>query len=223
MKVQIKNTGNKIAIFFPMTKPHSRARIKRRIPERESEPVFKNQHTIGCEDYIEWQIAYDSEFKPLIVESRHLNLLSQQDFEELDQLLNTQFINSIEESYEIRLKEKLDESIVTPHGFDSFALEVPFYEKLAQKYAVQITIKNQQRGAGKQAMIYLCLPIIHCTSCDYDKSFVGRKAETNERAVYYINAQNVPLIYDLVFAFAIASQKHRNDLKKIFDKVATIL
>jgi len=169
------------------------------------------------------KIFYGTELTRLIVESMHLGILSQQNFEHLARLVNTPFEDGIEESNEIFLKESSDDSVATQQGFNRFTLEGPFYKKIKQKYTIQITISNRQYAVGKQAMIYLCLPISDCTSRFSDQSFIGRKAEKKEQAKYYLNSQNSRLISDLVATFAIASQQHRDDLKLIFEKVAVIL
>ena len=104
----------------------------------------------------------------------------------------------------------------------SNALEVPFYEKRAAEYAIQISISKKQRAVGNQAMVYVCLPLAQCTSPSAESSFIGRTADVKEEAAYRITAENVSLITDAIVAFAIASENHRDDFRRIFEKIGSL-
>ena len=60
MKFQIDETRKQIAIFLPMTTPTGKARVKRPISGQQPEPVATRQQTLELDDYIEWQIAYET-------------------------------------------------------------------------------------------------------------------------------------------------------------------
>lgn len=246
MEFQINETEKQIAIFLPMTTPTGKARVKRPIEEQQAEPLATRQQTLEPDDYIEWQIAYETsdetepsaleevqftkgqetrygaELTRLLVESRHLGLLLQQDFEELKELIGAPLTNGIEESDRILLRHSPEALLATRHGFARFVLEVPFYEKRTPEYAIQISISKKQRAVGNQAMVYVCLPIAHCTSRSAENSFIGRIADVKEEATYCITSANVSLIIDAIVAFAIASQNHREDFKRIFEKVEAL-
>ena len=246
MEFQINETRKQIAIFLPMTTPTGKARVKRPIPGQQAEPVATRRKTVEPEDYIEWQIAYETinpdepsaltkvqfsngketryaaELTRLLVEARHLGLLSQQDFEGLKQLISAPLINGVEESDRILLRKSSEDTLATRHGFARFVLEVPFYEKRTAEYTIQISISKKQRAVGNQAMVYVCLPIAQCTSRSAENSFIGRTADVKEEATYCITSQNVSLITDAIVAFAIASQNHRDDFRRIFENIETL-
>ena len=246
MEFQIDETQKQIAIFLPMTTPTGKARVKRPIPGQQAEPVATRQKTLEPDDYIEWQIAYETsnpdepsalakvqfskgretrygaELTRLLVEARHLGLLSQQDFEGLKQLISEPLINSVEESDRILLRKSSPDTLATRHGFARFVLEVPFYEKRTSAYAIQISISKKQRAVGNQAMVYVCLPVAQCTSRSTQNAFIGRTADAKEKATYCITSQNVSLITDAIVAFAIASQNHRDDFRRIFEKIEAL-
>ncbi len=60
MEFQIDETRKQIAIFLPMTTPTGKARVKRPISGQQPEPVATRQKTVEPDDYIEWQIAYET-------------------------------------------------------------------------------------------------------------------------------------------------------------------
>ena len=60
MEFQIDETRKQIAIFLPMTTPTGKARVKRPIPGQQAEPVATRRKTVEPDDYIEWQIAYET-------------------------------------------------------------------------------------------------------------------------------------------------------------------
>ena len=246
MEFQIDETRKQITIFLPMTTPTGKARVKRPVPGQQPEPVATRQKTVESDDYIEWQIAYETsdpdepsalakvqssteketryaaELIRLLVEARHLGLLSQQDFEDLKQLISAPLINGVEESDRILLRKSSEDMLATRHGFARFVLEVPFYEKRTAEYTIQISISKRQRAIGNQAMVYVCLPISQCTSRSAENSFIGRTADVKEEARYCITSQNVSLITDAITAFAIASQNHRDDFTRIFENIETL-
>ncbi len=43
-----------------------------------------------------------------------------------------------------------------------------------------------------------------------------------EEAAYRITSENVSLITDVIVAFAIASQNHRDDFRRIFEKIEAL-
>ena len=64
--------------------------------------------------------------------------------------------------------------------------------------------------------------VARCTSRSAQNSFIGRIADVNEEAAYRITSENVSLITDVIVAFAIASQNHRDDFKRIFEKIEAL-
>lgn len=64
--------------------------------------------------------------------------------------------------------------------------------------------------------------IKYWTSRSAENAFIGRTADAKEKATYCITSQNVSLITDAIVAFAIASQNHRDDFKRIFEKIEAL-
>jgi hypothetical protein len=193
-------------------------------------------------DYLEWQISYDTdslnepsvvrsivlekpegvrygcELVKLLYESINKKILKNEAFTELSSLLTVPLTAGIEELEKIkREEENLDNSVAQGYGFKRFILKVPNYIKQSEKYAVEIKIAGKQRAVGNQAMIYVLLPIKHCSS--EQGSLIGRSAVENEKVEYILDRSNISMLKDAVLAFSIASIKHHNDLKTIFSQL----
>jgi len=198
---------------------------------------------MAADDYLEWQISYDTDLlddpsilrevvlnKPqgvrygceltrLLVEGKLIKILSEARFAELQQLVFSPLNAGIEELEKIRREDDTQaNTIATKYGFARHYLRVPNYLRAAGSYAVEIKIAHKQRAVGNQAMIYVNLPLKCCRS-QSSQSLIGRSANKSEKIDYVINASNVDMIFDTVVAFALASVSHRNDLKMIFEKL----
>ena len=241
--MEYKIDRDQIVVSLPITTPTGKIRVKRPVPDYASDPVACRSVPIAENDYLEWQISYDTESKTdssvlpnvildkpqgilygyelvrLLVESNKIGILSKHRFAELHQLVDAPLTAGIEELEQIqREKDLRTETIATPFGFTRHYLRAPNYLRVANSYSVEMKIAHKQRAVGNQAMIYVNLPLAHCQS-KTSVPLVGRCANKNEKVDFFIGVANVDLIYDTVVAFALASVAHRNDLRLIFAKL----
>lgn len=238
MKINIKDS--KIIIDLPITTPTVKVRVKRPIEGFAPEPVACRSKDILENDYLEWQIGYDTEnlnepsiiLKPpiqkeigtrygyelarLIVEGKKLGLITEDEIDELKDLIAADF-NGVEEAERIELKHAPNSTpdIGEKFGFKRHQLITPDYIKRGEKYAVEIKISHKQRAVGNQSMIFLNLPVHFCTAQD-GSPIVGRIAEKKEEIQYVIDSTNRKLIFDTTLAFVVGSKAHRNDINLIF-------
>jgi len=238
--MEYRTNGGQIIVSLPITTPTGKIRVKRPVPGHEANPVACRSVHMEQNDYLEWQISYDTksatapsvvpgvilnkpqgtrygyELVRLLVDSKEIGILPDNRFDALRQLVNTPLDDGIEELEQIRREEDLQaNTIATPFGFTRHHLHVPNYLRVAPSYSVEMKIAHKQKAVGNQAMIYVNLPLSHCTSQN-QQPLIGRSANKLEKADYMIDASNVDLIFDTIVAFAVASVAHRNDLQLIF-------
>lgn len=241
MEYNVQN--NRIFISLPITTPTGKTRVKRPIQGYAPEPVACRSVAMQQNDFLEWQISYDTdslqepsvlhnvvlnklqgvrygcELVRLIVEGRKIGILAEARFLELKELVSTPMKAGIEELEQIQREEDpTAQTIASRYGFMRHYLRVPNYLRTTPAYSVEIKIAHKQRAVGNQAMIYVHLPLSRCQS-EEGQPFIGRCAERLERAYYTIDSENIGVVYDTVVAFALASVDHRNDLRMIFDKL----
>jgi len=236
--------GVQIQVSLPITTPTGKVRVKRPVVGHAASPVACCTVPIAQGDYLEWQISYDTEeanapsvvpgvvlLKPqgtrygyelvrLLVESRNIGALSDERFNELDQLVHAPFQGGIEEQEQIaRVDDPDANTVATQFGFSRHYLHVPNYWRTGATYSVEIKIAAKQRAVGNQAMIFVNLPVEHCESQN-GVPLIGRRANSKEKISFTVGAHNVDVVYDTIVAFAVASEAHRNDLRMIFDALA---
>jgi len=238
----IRRKKNYIVIELPITSPTSKFRLKRPLDNFISEPVACRSVEIKENDYIEWQISYDTdnlheesivkkvvmhkedgvrygcELVKLMVEGCKLSLLTKEQISSINKIIKS-CENGIEESDMIIIKHNEKDNRFESYGFIKNILLVPNYIKYGNNYNVEIRIQHKQRAVGYQSMIYLNLPIHACRDRN-GGSLVGRTTEVNEVVEYIINEMNKNIISDIVLAFTIASRKHRNDMRLIFESLS---
>jgi len=238
--MEFEVSGETIRIKLPITMPTSKVRVKRLEDGLLSSPVACRSYNIEENDYLEWQIGYDTldlhqpsilkdvilqkdngtrygyELTALLVGGLKIGLITEDEISTLKALIEENF-DRIEETEEIELAESPDNryDIEEKFGFKRYVLRTPDYLKKREKYNVEIKIAHKQRAVGNQAMIFLNLPIRFCQALD-GSSLIGRIAEKKERIQYIIDKTNRTLIYDTLLAFIIGSKKHRDDIKLIF-------
>lgn len=231
---------DRIEIALPITTPTGKVRVKRPAPGLAPEAVACRTVPMEKDDYLEWQISYDTDSlqdpsvvrdvilnKPggvrygcelvrLVVEALEIGLLTDDEFERLKRIVFGSLENGIEESERIaREPDPLIDSLATKYGFTRHRLIVPNYLRSSEAYSVEIKIAHKQRAVGNQAMIYVHLPLRYCAPSS-DALLIGRCAEKLEQAQYTIGRENIDLIRDTVVAFSLASSRHHNDIKAIF-------
>ncbi len=235
--------ASSIQILLPITTPTGKVRVKRPVAGQISQPVACRSVPMCAEDYLEWQISYDTEslndpsalreielhksqgvryaceLIRLIVEAHKITLLDSASLERMKNLVFSPMERGVEESEPIRREpDSPASSPLQDRDFVRFKLLTPVYVKTMPLYAVEIRIKEKQRAVGSQAMIYVHIPVSACASTT-GAPLSGRCAEKGEQAQYTLKSENISLLEDTVSAFAFASQSHRRDLRMIFDQL----
>jgi hypothetical protein len=239
MEYQCASSG--IHVSLPLTTPTGKVRVKRPRPGFSPEAVPSRREPIQAQDYLEWQISYDTdnlhepslvkkvvlqkdsgvrygcELVRLLVEGQKLSLLSNDELKQLKSILQGSRGKGIEETEQIaqEITKNFSSHVGDQHGFKRYQLIVPNYIKKCLKYSVEIKIAHKQKAVGNQAMIFVNLPVEYCAS-ELEKPIIGRPAERLEKINYLIDSTNHQLISDTVIAFAIASERHRRDMEMIF-------
>ncbi len=239
MKINIQD--KEIIINLPITTPTGKVRVKRPVEGFAPEPVACRSKHILENDYLEWQIGYDTdnlhepsiiknppiqkkagtrygyELTRLIVEGKELGLITKDEIAELKDLISANF-DGVQEAERIEFKQTPNSTpdIGEKFGFKRHQLITPDYIKRGEKYAVEIKIAHKQRAVGNQSMIFLNLPVRFCMALD-GSSIVGRIAEQKEEIQYCIDSTNRKLIFDTTLAFIVASKQHREDIELIFN------
>ena len=242
--MKYETTPSTITITLPITTPTGKVRVKRPVEGFASNPVACRSELIKSEDYLEWQISYDTdnlhepsilkkvvlrketgvrygcELVRLIHEGRKRSLITPEQLNELKTIVNNSDSDGIEEAEKIIMKiaGPAPSELIDNTGFRRYQLSVPNYIKQGNQYNVEIRIAHKQRAVGNQAMIFLNLPLVNCLPKS-GESIIGRNANKLEEVDYTINSANSNLIYDTVLAFAIASKRHRRDMAMIFSKL----
>ena len=232
--------ASSLIVTLPLTGTTSKIRVKRPIDGFESEPVACRKKAIQPQDYLEWQIGYDTDSaseptalkqvaitKPdkgqrygyelvwLFKNACELGLIAEDRRQRLLDLLSQPLSRGIEEAEAIaKIADTSAKTTATAEGFERHYFQVPSYFKSAGDYAIQIKIAAKQRAVGNQAMIYVHLPLTKCLALD-GGSVTGRTAKQNECVQYLIDSSNSSLVDDCILAFAHASATHRLDLQRL--------
>ena len=196
--MRIQTVENTIRISLPITTPTGKVRVKRPVQGHESDPVACRSVPIAANDYLEWQISYDTdslaeptvlrhivlnkpqgvrygcELVSLLVQARSIGILTDPAYRALRAVVFEPLEQGIEETEQIR--RELDpgaQTLATRHGFSRHYLRVPNYLKHTDHYRVEIKIAHKQRAVGNQAMIYVHLPVSRCLSLN-NLPLIGR-------------------------------------------------
>jgi R.Pab1 restriction endonuclease len=239
--IDFKAHKKQIIISLPLTTPSGKVRVKRPVAGCASNPVACRSVPIEKNDYLEWQISYDTDthIKPsalrtvkfqktktkarygyelvwLLYQAKKRNILPSARYKNLRKLVFGKMISGIEESEKIQMHSDLGaKTTATEHGFVRHYLHTPNYLLAAKSYSIELKIAHKQRATGNQAMIYVHVPLNRCQSNTKKTPLIGRCAIKREKANYIIDASCVDLICNTIVAFALASVAHRNDLQKI--------
>lgn len=236
-----------LILSLPVTAPTSKVRAKRPRAGRQAEPLATKQTAFSPEDYLEWQISYDTtdpefttalrdlsfqkegrretfypcELAFIVQHAKSSGLLSTGDFEELCRLAGGDVEGGGIEEVERILENEENANLFPPaqeYGFRRSVRLTPRYVKMCENYVVEVQVSPKQRAVGNQAMIYLCIPIKFCTDED-DASPIGRVAKVKEHLKFKIQRSNAEMIKDTVIAFLLASQRHRQDIHRILERM----
>ena len=91
------------------------------------------------------------------------------------------------------------------YGFNIYEDVYPVAKKeFSSGEFIEIVLKHKQRAIGYQSMVYVCIPLTKVKP-----SLANRTANCNETVKYEISSE---LIKELLKAFIIASESHKNDI-----------
>lgn len=211
-KVEWQN--GKIVCFLPITLPTSKVRVK-----RKDEPVAVRQIKIQDDDLLEWQISYKQN-DVLIEAGKMLELAYQNKLftkEELERLREyAKTMPLFDESFEIKREETgnkfLDE-------FELIFRRVPIIRKhLENGCFVEAELKHKQKAVGYQPMLYVFIPA-NIVISDSSTPLVGRCAKQNEVVEWYPTKKDIE---GIIKTFSILSQKHKNDIIEIINRILKV-
>jgi len=210
---------DRIICFIPITSPTSKARVKRRLG-KTYEPIAVRQKILKEDDLIEWQISYFDKEKRLIEVGKMLELaykykiFTQNELKELKK-----YVDKIEKIFDESFN--IEEVSMNDKFLDEFEIiyeKTPIIQRiLSNNCFVRVILRHKQRAVGYQSMLYIYIPLTNVIS--KDKSIIGRSAEANEEIKWSPSKIDIE---GVIKSFAIASQKHRNDIKEIIGRIISI-
>lgn len=240
ISAKISDRNGKLIIELPLTNPTGKIRVKRRSKTSNyGLPIATKTESFTMDDYVEWQISYATKNPPesskvsdiiinenqigfeltkLLHEGIKLGILSSADIYELEN-----FINNVQATETLEENEKIFRSYTEQEikgGFRKFEEKTPLFIKENKEtgYFVEIILRHKQRAVGVQAMVYLCIYVEKLNDKN-GESFLGRTAKSKEFSGLEITRKNKQLIADVVKAFAIASQQHKEDISNILKQI----
>ncbi|MDD9867937.1 MAG: R.Pab1 family restriction endonuclease [Candidatus Campbellbacteria bacterium] len=231
-----------IKISLPLTKHTGKARVKYRKDKKDyGIPFATRQNKLTQDNYIEWQIGYDTKEKKLskskfsfqrkgetkytfelseyLIDAIKNNLVTKEEFKELKKFVEKARIETafIEERFNIKREEQKQMSLMGVN-FDLFMEHYPLllYFQNKDEYSIEVKIDRKQKAIGVQAMLFLCIPI---TRFEEKKGLIVREAEQNEQVTLEIKRNKNNFIIDVIKIFAISSSQHNEDIKNIIDTI----
>lgn len=211
-KVKLKN--GKIVCLLPITLPTSKVRVK-----RNDEPLSVKQNELKEDDLLEWQISYYKEDKVLIEAGKMLQIAYEHGIirkGELEELKN--YVKKIpklfDEEFEITRKST---NATFLEEFKVIFRHTPIIHKdLDNGCFVEAELKHKQRAVGYQPMLYVFIPVKNVVANNLTGSLVGRTAVSKEIVRWFPTKNDIT---GIVKTFAVLSQKHRNDIIEIIEKI----
>jgi hypothetical protein len=204
------NNLKQIECLLPITLPTSKVRVKR----RGIEPIAPRQTIISYEDFIEWQISYkDEEGRP--IELGEILYIAYE-----NKVISKNDICSIMESYKdaptfektFRISRETVSQNSTFYGFKVIYEKTPILRSdLKDGCYVEVVLKHKQKAVGYQAMIYIYIPMKNVIP-----NLIGRKAKQKEKVIWVPKREH---ILELLRAFFLASEIHREDIKNLFMRI----
>ena len=239
--------NKKILVDIPLTKHGGKIRIKSRsifyeygIPHAtRSVPLTQN-------NYVEWQIGYDLEYKKrggsslphisfiayngkkkvLYELSEYLYYFYSWDVITLSDLKGAlDFLSDLREDN--LLSNHPDCQIARTHPIEKQINNTTFlgmtlkYPQLVYKFGkyeiiAEITIREKQRAIGVQPMLYLCFPV---TELQVSENLIGRIAQKKETAQFVIDKSNCSVVIEMVKVFGMLSPSHHKDILGIIKSI----
>lgn len=235
--------------FIPLTRPTGKFRVKRRSgPYEYGEPFSSRQSLFTLDNYVEWQISYDTERqieapsncapvaydrggkKKFLAElSFYLYKFYMWGIIRRDDLIDLgKCLRSVKPEQLVANHEHCHITRTRPHAvnindipFSMMTLKYPqlVYDFDESKIIAEITIREKQRAIGIQPMLYFCIPI---SELKVDIPLIGRTAERNEVAHFEFSEMNYRVVFEMVKVFGILSISHQEDILSIIRKLLDI-
>lgn len=239
----VDETNRRIEESLPLTKPTGKIRVKTRGTFYEyGQPFASRKSRFTHDNYVEWQISYDTDECP----SHHASITYCGRGKKRFMTELSFYLYKFCEWGAIRRDDMLDlkaylenvneESLVDNHGRFGitrtrpretdingmpFSLVMLKYPQLVYRFGVQgivaeITVREKQRAVGVQPMLYFCIPI---SELNPGRPLIGRTAERNERAGFAFSDENCSVVLEMARIFGILSAPHRADMLAIVERV----
>ena len=237
----------RILAEIPLTRHSGKIRIKSRSMFYEyGEPHATRSVPLTQNNYVEWQIGYDLEYKKRDISSLpHISFRAyngkKKVLYELSEYLyyfyswgiltsselkeTVDFVSNLEEKNLI--SNHPDCQITRTHPIEKQINNTTFlgmtlkYPQLVYRFGkyeiiAEITIKEKQRALGVQPMLYLCFPV---TELQVSENLIGRIAEKEEIAQFVIDNSNYRIVIEMVKVFGMLSPSHHKDILEIIKSI----
>ncbi len=216
VEASVSFENGKIVIGLPITRPTSKIRVKK-IEKGVGVPVSTRQEPFPVGEalrdyYIEWQISYakdgcyDYELSRIVRLAHKCSILTDKDIDELLKFADD--VKSYLEDRGIKRESTEDEL----YGFNIYEDVYPVAKKeLSSGEFIEIVLKHKQRAVGYQSMVYVCIPLTNV-----EPNLAGRIARRNEVVKYEVP---LDLMKELLRAFIIASETHKDDIVKFLRSI----
>ena len=211
---EVRWEDGKIVCLLPITLPTSKVRVK-----RNDEPLSVRQNELKEDDLLEWQISYYKEDKVLIEAGKMLKIAYEHGIitkEELEELID--YVKKIpklfDEEFEITKKPTNTKFL---EEFKVIFRHTPIIHKdLDNGCFVEAELKHKQKAVGYQPMLYVFIPVKNVVANNLTRSLAGRTAAPKEIVKWFPTKND---IIGIMKTFAVLSQKHRNDVIEIIEKI----
>lgn len=239
----INQKNRTIKELIPLTKPTGKIRVKTRNMYYEyGKPFRSRQDDFTPNNYIEWQISYDTEKVPshstrVVYESRgkkkfltelsfylhqfyKWKMIRRDDLVKLNAYLETLDQNDLIANHKhcniTRTRPR--EIEINDIQFSRMTLKYPQLVYHFQKYQMvaEITVREKQKAIGVQPMLYFCIPV---SELETASPLIGRTAEQNEIARFKFSKANYHVILEMVKIFGVLSPPHREDILGIIQRI----
>jgi len=211
-EIQCKLKQQWIECELPITKPTSKARVKR----RGIDPIATRKTEITSEDYVEWQISYQSKDKSpielgIMVKLAYDNgMISKEELCRVIKNYGDSKIRPFNEEFRIAREFQRE----TYMDFQVIFEKTPILRyNLGDGCYIEVALRHKQKAVGYQSMVYIYIP---AKNLHANRPLIGRKAYVNEVVLWRPGKDH---ILGLLKAFLIASNDHRNDVKGLIRRI----
>ncbi|WP_052833597.1 R.Pab1 family restriction endonuclease [Staphylothermus hellenicus] len=214
VECEVRWEDGRIVGLLPITLPTSKVRVK-----RNGEPIPARQTKLREDDLLEWQISYKKDEEVLIEAGKMLEIAYNRGIitrEELKQLRDyaVKVPQTFDKQFKI-LKEETNRAFLGE--FKVFFRHIPIIHKdLDNGCFVEAELKHKQRAVGYQPMLYVFIPVRNVVTNDAVGSLVGRTARPKEVVKWFPTKND---IIEIMKTFAVLSQKHREDVIEIIERI----